>query len=142
MEIKFTGDFKKLIPMGYRFTKVYARNYICYQKDKVYIWKKGKDVEILDLYSSGSHLVLQFLIDNNFTITDNHNRIVWNKNANKIENHDFNSHESVAWYMQEKTDNEMNVFREQYKIIYIGQETIDCLKELYTLNMIEIIKGE
>lgn len=53
--IAFIGDFKKLIPMGYTFTKMFANNYKCYHKGDinhdVWIWVAGKTVEVHDFHS-------------------------------------------------------------------------------------------
>lgn len=38
MDIKFTGDFKKLKPMGFTFHKLYAHNYKVYEKNEVWVW--------------------------------------------------------------------------------------------------------
>lgn len=141
MKIKFTGDFKKLIPMGYRFTKVWANNYICYQKEQVYIWKKGKDIEIADLYHR-SYLVLQYLIDNDFQIQDKCNRIVINKEEYKAEHFDFDKHTDIALYLKGTTQEEMESFRNIYRTITIISEQIAVLKELYELKLIEIVEGE
>lgn len=56
-KLKYTGKFKDLIPLGYRFQKMYARNYRCYHTYNVkesdakiafWIYQKGKDIEIED----------------------------------------------------------------------------------------------
>jgi hypothetical protein len=54
--IKFTGKFKDLPPMGYKFQKLYARNYRCYHDYEVgsgiehpfWIWQKERRFEIDD----------------------------------------------------------------------------------------------
>jgi hypothetical protein len=56
ISVKFVGRYKDLIPMGYTFQKLYGRNHRCYHKgginDKVWIWQKGSEVEVCDLYGS------------------------------------------------------------------------------------------
>jgi len=55
-KVFFTGDFKKLIPLGYKRNKYYANNYIGYDlQSKKYdtmslilIWKAGKDLYLSD----------------------------------------------------------------------------------------------
>ena len=44
LTIKFVGDFKELIPMGFKFQRLYASNYICYIKEGIFIWRKGKEL--------------------------------------------------------------------------------------------------
>lgn len=51
--LRFSGDFKRLKPMGYKFGKYYANNYIAYNLlhpeaetiDLVLIWKAEKDLK-------------------------------------------------------------------------------------------------
>ena len=53
---KFLGRFRELIPAGYTFQKMYARNYRCYWKkiqygDHIWIWQHlGGYVELNDYY--------------------------------------------------------------------------------------------
>ena len=59
MKIKFTGDFKKLIPMGFTFHKLYASNYKVYEKSKVWIWvAHGGYVEIDDFFSNSGYIAV------------------------------------------------------------------------------------
>lgn len=51
--IVYLGKFKDLIPKGFIFQKLYARNYRSYRKEfkgvnTLWIWQKGKNVEIND----------------------------------------------------------------------------------------------
>lgn len=62
MKIKFTGDFKKLIPMGFKFHKLFANNYKVYEKDEVWIWVAyGGYVEIDDHYGKSGHIAKRIL---------------------------------------------------------------------------------
>ena len=42
--IKFTGDYSKLNSMGFTFQKLYAANYMQWEKGGLRIWKKGHDI--------------------------------------------------------------------------------------------------
>lgn len=42
--VKFTGDYSKLKDMGYGFQKLYASNYMQWEKNGFRIWKKGHDI--------------------------------------------------------------------------------------------------
>ena len=44
MHLKFTGDYSKLKYQGYKFMKLYARNYMSWSKNGVFIFKVGKDI--------------------------------------------------------------------------------------------------
>lgn len=63
LDLKFTGNFKKLKAMGYEFQKLYARNYKVYHKQiprsfRIWIWvANGGYIEIDDLYSNTKSFV-------------------------------------------------------------------------------------
>lgn len=63
---KFTGKYKDLMPAGYTFHKMYARNYRTYQKsfgcnDSIWVFVKGNDIEINDFYAKTGWLVSLFI---------------------------------------------------------------------------------
>lgn len=54
--IVYLGRFKDLIPKGFIFQKLYAKNYRTYRKEfkndnTLWIWQKDRNVEINDFYS-------------------------------------------------------------------------------------------
>ncbi len=59
--VRFTGDYAKLKEMGYTFQKLYANNYMQWEKGGIRIWKKGSDITFDegDLYT-----MLKFLEGN------------------------------------------------------------------------------
>ena len=135
-DIVFIGDFKKLIPLGYKFQRLYARNYICYHQEDVWIWRKGKQVEISDMYSR-SYLLLEYLIEQNFIIPNEFNMVVVNTESNEIEEYQKEKHSDIYFY-DKLTEEEMNQFYKRYQKKFIRQETIDCLKELYGSGLIQV----
>lgn len=137
MHIGFLGDFKQLIPMGYKFSKLYAGNYICYHKDGIWIWRKGKEVEIDDLYGQ-SYVLLNYLIQNDFKIGNEHNIIVLNREEAKIEEYDTTKHSDFFLILNKSSDEEVDSFYKRYYKKYLRQEIVDCLKQLYEMNLIEI----
>lgn len=137
MHIGFLGDFKQLIPMGYKFSKLYAGNYICYHKDGIWIWRKGKEVEIDDLYGQ-SYVLLNYLIQNDFKIGNEHNIIVLNREEAKIEEYDTTKHSDFFLILNKSSDEEVESFYKRYYKKYLRQEIVDCLKQLYEMNLIEI----
>ena len=70
--MKFTGQFNQLKHKGFKFLKMYGRNHICYLKRikpttvldgneyggvAIWVWKKGRDIEIDDYYDATSNIV-------------------------------------------------------------------------------------
>jgi len=43
--VKFTGDYSKLKSMGFTFQKLFAGNYMQWEKNGFRIWKKGAELE-------------------------------------------------------------------------------------------------
>lgn len=135
MQINYVGDFKLLKQMGYKYQKLYAANYICYHKDGIWIWRKGKELEIEDLYSD-SHLVLQYFIDNGFDIDKimkNHILIVDMAN-NMLEPYDVYKHEFGFGFNKVKLED----YWETHRKFYISEKIIEPLKELYKKGLIKI----
>ena len=42
--VKFTGDYSKLKSMGFTFQKLYANNYMQWERRSFRVWKKGHDI--------------------------------------------------------------------------------------------------
>lgn len=138
--IKFTGDYKALIPMGYEFKKLFGRNHICYRIDDVWIWRKGKDVEINDLYQD-SYLVLYYLINNGFTIAQQFNMLCVDTIEKTVEPYQFDKHDPTFYSMQKEvkpTQEEMIAFYQRFRKVHVKEETIQRLKVLHEKKMIEI----
>jgi hypothetical protein len=81
-KLKYTGKFKDLIPLGYRFQKMYASNYRCYYrcyhtynvkesdaKIAFWIWQKGKSIEIED-WSGFEAPIIEYIQTHPFTPHD------------------------------------------------------------------------
>lgn len=62
---KFVGKRKKLIPNGWKFHKLYARNYQCYNKNDIWLFVINKMiVEINNIPMNDQHKVISFILDN------------------------------------------------------------------------------
>ena len=62
--MKFTAPIKELKPRGYTFQKLYAADYVTYRKEfgkhgsyKIWLWKKGRQLEINDWYGSTGDVI-------------------------------------------------------------------------------------
>lgn len=140
MTICFTGEWKDLKGMGYSFHKLYAANYICYQKDDVLIWKKGSEVGIDDFHGN-SDKVLQYLIDRDFTVPNTFNIVVLNRKTKQMEEYDKTKHEDI-FVFENLSEEERKEFYKTYKKTLLSEEVIACVKELYEKGWIEIREKE
>ena len=64
MEAKFTGRFRDLKPLGYKFHKLFANNYKVYEKNDIWIWvARGGYVEVGDFYKLSPYVIKVILDD-------------------------------------------------------------------------------
>lgn len=147
MTIKFTGKWTDLKPLGYKFQRLFANNYICYHQEELWIWKKGQELEIADCYDD-SCLILKYLIDNNFKLPK-FNTFVTHRIEKTCEEVNFRKHSFTSILLDLKskgqtlTDEEMENMSEEhskkYKETTLSEKTMLLLKELYEKNMIQIV---
>jgi hypothetical protein len=147
MKIKFIGDFKKLIPMGFTFHKLFARNYKVYEKNKVWIWvAHGGYVEIDDFYNLSGYIV-KAIWEGTFPVyekdVDYGEKLAWlnikkgdkkpcmiNRETGKI----IERREFTKKYCDENGEYDYDLYRE----VSIYKETFEFIKELKDMNLLEI----
>ena len=145
----FVGDWKKLKPLGYKFQKLYAANYICYHKgneystEEIWIWKKGKDIQCSTLNALETSFLIKYLMDKNFILEDKYPRFAFNTKTETLEEYDFRKHEIIGKYGLNVSDEEIKRHNNEYRIFGCSQEIIEMIKELIqneliTLTTIEI----
>lgn len=135
--IKFTGKYTDLQDMGYKFQKLFARNYMqwCKHVDPegyghcIRVWKKGGgDVEFDDLYDR-SHLVLEAIRTNNMVKTEFMGSTWYafaiNKKNDTITPWDSKIHSDYAMLINKKLVNE------KMDQICSDEEYKQALKEYY-----------
>lgn len=137
MYIRYVDEFKRLKTIGYRFTKLYASNYICYRKDEVCIYKKGRGVEFGAFYEN-SHVLLEYLIQNEFVLNHKYNWLVLNTETLQIEEYNMHTHD-ISFTFKQMTDKEVQQHYNRYQRFNIKPETIECIKELFTNKLIMIV---
>lgn len=135
MKINYVGDFKLLISMGYTYQKLHGGNRICYHRDDLWIWRAGKELEIQDMYSN-SHLVLQYLIDNDFKVDRSRREhiLIVNSADGVLEPYDRDKHEMGFGFTVESCE----AYWKTHDKFYIKEKVIAPLKELYEKGLIKI----
>jgi len=64
MKVKFTGKFKDLKKMGFKFHKLFARNYKVYEKNDIWIWvAHGGYIELNDFYDDSIFIIDMIIND-------------------------------------------------------------------------------
>jgi hypothetical protein len=135
MIINYVGDFKLLIPMGYTYQKLYGGNRICYHRDGLWIWRAGKELGIEDMYSN-SHLVLQYLIDNDFKVDRSRREhiLIVDMAEGVLELYDRDKHEMGFGFTVESCE----AYWDTHRKFYIKEKLVAPLKDLYEKGLIKI----
>ena len=134
MNIKFTGDFKKLIPMGFTFHKLFASNYKVYEKNRVWIWvAQGGYVEIKDLYDNSGYVAKMFL---------NGTYPIWEEDTNKYDLLFFEKGRPKACIMNEKTGEilERCEFNKKYGLNELPYTPDHCRELLFPKRLFDVLE--
>lgn len=142
MGIRFTGDFKNLIPMGFTFHKLFADNYKVYEKNRVWIWvAHGGYVEIGDLHDLSTYVV-KAILDGTYPVYEEDrsygDMIFFKKGDRKpclINRKTGEIHEMTPYIIEHRTadaDYDYDLFRD----VSIYKKTFHFIKEIE--NMIEV----
>lgn len=142
MKIEFIGKFKDLIPMGYSFHKLYARNYRVYSKNQIWIWVAGKTVEIKDLSIANSFKIAKLIIDNKYPVYDeytNYGPILFKKGEPKCVILDTKTGEVVIRHDFMKAHNyQYDYDFDRYRELILHMDIFDTINELFKNNMISL----
>jgi len=142
--LKFTGKFKELMPLGYKFHKLFARNYRVYRKENVWIWVMQREVMIRDLFLPNCAAVAQAIIDNTYPVYEKtidygippiHLR--FEKGRPKSVIIDTQEHTLILRSKFIKENGYPYDF-ERYNELLIGRPTFKEVKRLHKFNLIEI----
>ena len=157
--IRFKGRFRDLIPGGFRFFKLFARNYRCYQwsekehETALWIWQhRGGYVEVGDFFSA-SHVFVEAIQSGvlDRITSGNHIQTYWAV-LNKLNNtlHDaFRDEEYLKdrkemCYQIGREDHEfdpdlMKAFYAKWRDAGISFAFADKLREMLAKDLIEVV---
>lgn len=164
--IRFIGKYPDLKKMGYKFTRMFARNYMCWHKTTdpegyckgIWIWKMGNEVEFADLHHL-SYLVLEALQNGQdgkyLAINRYYHRWLIHTKEKTIVPFDHNIHhewqmaiaDGVEFENGVPVDKEawkkwLNGYFDTYRKFDVIPEFVDLIKELVDRHMIEIAERE
>ena len=148
MKIKFTGDFKDLKPMGFKFHKLFARNYKVYERDKVWVGvHEGGYVEIDDHYGNSGYIA-KMIIDGTYPVyTENRDYKIFTIEKGKPRPCTINKETGEIFDTMQLMRNvgghdkwiEM-VDRDDYRDVSLLHCTMELIKELADKGMIKVEK--
>ena len=145
--IKFIGRFKDLIPMGYRFQKLYAMDYKVYHKKNIWIWVAGRSVQIDDLSRMNSASLAQLVLSNKYPVRKKYlvsskGIIITPKGHPKITMLDRKTGKIYLWSDWIRKNDpgfEHNYDTSRFREYMLTKDVPLSLKELHDKNMIQIL---
>jgi hypothetical protein len=144
IKIKFKGDFKKLIPMGFDFNKLYARNYKVYHKEGVWIWvADGGYVEIKDFFHWSGHIA-KAILDGTFPLYEqdtDYKVIFFKKGEAKDCMIDLETGEILPrreFFKKMGWDTFHNFDEGRYRSVHPSMQTMEVIREIKDMIEIEI----
>jgi len=101
VRVKFKGKFKDLVPAGFKFQKLFARNYRCYIKSNgphdVLVWQHlGGYVEIEDLFGM-SYLLVNAIVTGTL-VTDEFFQVAIDRDKLVLETYVYARHDPMCLY--------------------------------------------
>jgi len=138
--LRFTGKFKELIPLGYTFHKLFARNHKVYHKNSIWIFVADRDVIIRDFSGHNCAAIAKAIINNKYPVykeSINYGMIKFEKGEPKAVMVDIQKH-TITSESQFIKDNGHEYDYDRYRGLIIGQATFNEVKRLYKSNLIEI----
>lgn len=150
--IKFIGRKSDLKGMGYTFQKLFAMNYNCwhksideYSEQAVWIWDKGKQVEIMDLYGISYVILEEVIIKNRDGYrykNDTRSRFILEYETKTLHDYDFKNTIEYKIATNQISDDELakacREYTDKYRNVGIDDKLKDILRELWQRKMIEI----
>ena len=148
--MKFTGEFKDLMPMGFRFHKLYARNYRVYEKDDMWLWVSQREVVFKDLIGPQLDQCVDMIVNDKFPLYDEERYLgeyllmsigdpkmcIIDKLTNEMLAHD----EFLKKWMKEFPDpieyTEFVHGSQRFRELCIHRRHIDLIKEMNKRNML------
>ena len=143
MKVKFTGKFKDLIPNGWTFQKLFARNYRQYSKTSngekygpsFSIWQHlGGYIEFEDYFSNTS-VIFDWVLSGDYKKNqDSLGEHKWyttvlNKDERKLENFNFTER---LWenYQNNISTEDLKDFYKKYKEVVINDNEVNFILDL------------
>lgn len=156
--VKFTGKFRDLIPQGYKFYKLFAQNYRCYNKecgrehegDKLWIWQHlGGYLEIRDLFSNSFRFV-EGIISGEYVNWEY--RYKWGEKEEKgywlhlnIKTGEiitYENHRELKHKMLYSEQRDIKEYSETFREVNLSENMIQEILRLNNAGMIEVCKDK
>jgi len=150
--VKFTGEYKKLKPMGFTFQKLYAADYMQWERNHFRVWKKGSEIthDEYDLYQLIKLLKtnpigkvykdkegnLESVVYYKFRDKDNRNIYY----AEYSEENQKKYHDNQDQWHKLKKDAPDEDVPPSYDWLWITSEMLESLQELKDLGWYELVQ--
>lgn len=145
MRIKFTGKFKELKGMGFKFHKLFANNYKVYEKNGIWIWvAHGGYIEIEDFYGKSAYIA-KMILDDTYPKREKDSmfrgKVLFSKGEPKPIYMIKKNNELTGEYVTNLTFAERyedDDYYEKYREVLIDQKWIDTLNEIRYMIELEM----
>lgn len=149
--LKFHGKFKDLVPAGWEFQKLFARNYRQYciypageWRDHIRVWQHhGGYVELNDFHGH-SEAVIRYMVANGPVAVETPPML--NLKTGLVEAYNSEKHNNMMIYIileRQGADKEtlrkaMSEFHDNYRRCNLEDKTVEYLKKMVDLGWIKI----
>ncbi len=154
--MKFSGHFRDLIPMGFKFHKLYARNYKVYEKEDLWIWVARREIQYRHFNGKAADLIVGMILNDTYPLytqpvmlldkplfdVGDPKGCIYDVETNTITAHD---HFMGLWRDKFKTPEEYCEWyhgENQFEELHLHRRHIDLIKELNERGMICLTKDQ
>lgn len=148
---RFTGDVKKLIPLGYKFQKLYASNYRSYTKGKIIMFVTSKMILVIDgVKPEDQSTLIKFILDNasqpdtfwqyqiTFELLSSSIFANWRLQDGIVVSKEAATAKKIAYYSRFELDENTPYQEDGLHIDFKLVTTILELNEIYPLQIMEV----
>lgn len=146
--VQYTGDFKSLLPAGWRFQKLYAKNYRAYMKDDMIIWQSGREFK-LDDYGEYTSVLIKHIMEHGMESLAYHDKLFgennvryWitldRKNLKLLPYASPEYHDCRHAFYAAVSDQQLDMYYEQYREANVSGTTMGLLQDFINADKLSV----
>lgn len=139
-DLQFTGAFNTLTSRGFRYAKLFASNYITYEKHNVWIYRRGRSVVVGDTGDHGG-AILRHLIACDFAFKPDDFglfELAIDYRDGSVHSYDAPTHDNWTVY-NHLPISERSKQPHHFRRVVLEKETVAMLRELYENNELRVV---
>lgn len=146
--VQYIGDLKSLLPSGWRFQKLYLKNYRAYMKDDMIIWQAGREFKIDD-YGEYTSVLIKYIMEHGIeslayhdTLFGENNVRYWmtldKKNLKLLKYGSPEYHDYRREFYAGVSDKQLDEHYAQYREANVSETTMKLLQEFINSGKLSI----